>query len=190
MTTQVTNDLIADGAVTGSKLAAGAVDATKIAAGGAAGTQVGSVATTSGTTVDLSTSIPAGVKRVFVALNGVSLNGSSQILLQIGAGSYTTSGYVGGAAQCGGTPNNTTATAGMQLGMTGSASITTIGHAILTNITGNTWVMSFFGTRQTDGYGLLGSSILALGGALDRVRLASLNGTDTFDAGSANIAYE
>jgi hypothetical protein len=31
---------------------------------------------------------------------------------------------------------------------------------------------------------------IALGGALDRVRLTTVNGTDTFDAGSVNILYE
>jgi hypothetical protein len=30
----------------------------------------------------------------------------------------------------------------------------------------------------------------ALGGALDRVRITTVNGTDTFDAGSINILYE
>jgi len=29
-----------------------------------------------------------------------------------------------------------------------------------------------------------------LGGALDRVRITTVNGTDTFDAGSINILYE
>jgi hypothetical protein len=31
---------------------------------------------------------------------------------------------------------------------------------------------------------------VALGGALDRVRITTVNGTDTFDAGSINILYE
>jgi hypothetical protein len=30
----------------------------------------------------------------------------------------------------------------------------------------------------------------ALGGALDRIRLTTINGTDTFDAGTINIIYE
>jgi hypothetical protein len=35
-----------------------------------------------------------------------------------------------------------------------------------------------------------GAGKLALGGALDRVRITTVNGTDTFDAGSINILYE
>jgi len=36
---------------------------------------------------------------------------------------------------------------------------------------------------------LAGGSV-ALGGTLDRVRITTVNGTDTFDAGSINILYE
>jgi hypothetical protein len=31
---------------------------------------------------------------------------------------------------------------------------------------------------------------VSLSGALDRIRLTTVNGTDTFDAGSVNIIYE
>ncbi len=31
---------------------------------------------------------------------------------------------------------------------------------------------------------------ITLGGTLDRVRITTVNGTDTFDAGSINILYE
>jgi hypothetical protein len=37
---------------------------------------------------------------------------------------------------------------------------------------------------------VLGSGSISLGGTLDRVRITSDNGTDTFDAGSINILYE
>ena len=149
----------------------------------------GTAVTASGTSVDF-TGIPSWVKRITVMFSGVSTNGTSNYLLQIGSGSVTTSGYVGGAAQAGATSNNTTQTAGMQLGILGSAAFTITGQAVLTNITANTWVMAFNGTRQTDGYGLIGSSSIALGGTLDRVRITTVNGTDTFDAGTINILYE
>ena len=35
-----------------------------------------------------------------------------------------------------------------------------------------------------------GGGSLALGGVLDRVRVTSIGGTDTFDAGTINILYE
>ena len=37
---------------------------------------------------------------------------------------------------------------------------------------------------------LLGGGIKTLSTALDRVRITTVNGTDTFDAGSINIMYE
>jgi hypothetical protein len=147
------------------------------------------VASTSGTSIDF-TGIPSWVDRITVMFQGVSISGTSNQLIQIGSGSITSSGYVGGASQSGATSANATQTAGLQLGITGSATFTITGIAILTNITGNAWVMSFYGTRQTDGYGLLGSSSITLSGVLDRVRITTVNGTDTFDAGSINILYE
>jgi hypothetical protein len=36
----------------------------------------------------------------------------------------------------------------------------------------------------------VGGGVLALGGVLDRIRITTINGTDTFDAGSINILYE
>lgn len=160
-----------------------------INSGAVLGITSGTAVTASGTSVNF-TGIPSWVKRITVMFSGVSLNGTSNQLIQIGAGSVTTSGYVGGAVAAGSAGTQATQTAGLQCGITGSAAFTIIGQAVLTNITGNTWVMAFNGTRQTDGYGLIGSSSIALGGTLDRVRITTVNGTDTFDAGSINILYE
>jgi len=56
-------------------------------------------------------------------------------------------------------------------------------------VTGNTWVgngyFSKSGTVAT-----LGAGGIALGGTLDRLRVTTSNGTDTFDAGSINIMYQ
>ena len=54
------------------------------------------VASTSGTSITFS-SIPSWAKRVTVMFNGVSTSGSSNIQVQLGAGSTTTSGYTGGS---------------------------------------------------------------------------------------------
>lgn len=50
------------------------------------------VASTSGASIDF-TSIPSWVKRITVMLGGVSTNGASATIIQVGAGSFTTSGY-------------------------------------------------------------------------------------------------
>lgn len=179
--TAVTVDGSGNVAVTGTITASGGVSG-----GIRSGT---AVASTSGTSIDF-TGIPSTAKRITVMLNGTSLNGSSNQLIQIGSGSVTTSSYVGGAAAAGSAGTQATQTAGLQCGITGSASLTSTGQAVLTNITGNTWVMTFNGIRPTDGYGLIGASSIALGGTLDRVRITTVNGTDTFDAGSINILFE
>jgi hypothetical protein len=44
--------------------------------------------------------------------------------------------------------------------------------------------------RSNDNGVTIGTGSLALGGTLDRVRITTVNGTDTFDAGSINIMYE
>jgi hypothetical protein len=55
------------------------------------------VASTSGTSIDF-TGIPSWVKRITVMFRGVSTNGSSNYLIQIGAGSVTSSGYLGASS--------------------------------------------------------------------------------------------
>ena len=147
--------------------------------------------TVSGTTVDF-TSIPTWVKRVTVILSGVSTNGTSDMLLQIGAGSVITSGYASGNGSAdGGGYAGSTSTQGFTLASRSQVA-TTIRHGsvVLCNVTGNTWVATVsFGTSDTSG-GTVGGGTLALAGALDRVRITTVNGTDTFDAGIVNILYE
>jgi hypothetical protein len=147
--------------------------------------------TVSGTTVDF-TSIPSWVKRVTVILSGVSTNGTSDMLLQIGAGSVVTSGYASGNGSVdGGGFAGFTSTQGFTLASRSQVA-TTIRHGsvVLTNVTGNTWVATVsFGTSDTSG-GTVGGGTLALAGSLDRVRLTTAGGVNTFDAGSVNIFYE
>jgi hypothetical protein len=146
------------------------------------------VASTSGTSIDF-TGIPSWAKRITVMFNGVSGNAGSQFLVQLGAGSITTSGYVSSSINS--TSTNTVGTSSSTAGFviaSGSASDNTIGHMILTNISGNIWISSHAMNRS--GWGLNGAGNVTLGGALDRVRITTVNGTDTFDAGSINILFE
>ena len=151
------------------------------------------VATTSGTSIDF-TSIPSWVKRVTLMLNGVSTSGTSQFLVQIGAGSITNTGYVSGAvaAQNGAVSSGAvTSTAGFlaNAAINTAAGLQT-GTVTILNFSGNIWVASTV-VAQTDGTrGNIGGGSVTLGGSLDRVRLTTVNGTDTFDAGSINILYE
>ena len=150
-------------------------------------------ASTSGTAIDF-TGIPSWAKRITVMFNGVSTNGGSNVQVQIGAGSVTTSGYVGGANVFtgAGVGTNTFTSGFVTEGTSGGITSSTVRYGLVTIdlVTGNTWVAS--GVLQHTGTITGGSTAgsLALGGTLDRVRITTVNGTDTFDAGSINIMYE
>jgi len=151
------------------------------------------VASTSGTSIDF-TSIPSWVKRITVMFQGVSLSGSALPLIQIGAGSVTTSGYVG----CGGNSSSGTGalfnsaqyTTGFGIGQGANASVAISGIATINLLGSNSWIASGTLASTTEAVVRFTAGSITLGGTLDRVRITTSNGTDTFDAGSINILYE
>ncbi len=150
-----------------------------------------SVASTSGTSIDF-TSIPSWVKRITVILNGVSTNGTSNPQIQIGAGSVDTTGYNSFSSFQGTAVTiSYSLTSGFSIGGQGAGNIL-YGNVVFTLIGSNTWIQSFSGGLNGSGtaYALSGGGSKALGGTLDRLRITTVNGTDTFDAGSINILYE
>ena len=150
-----------------------------------------SVATTSGTSVTF-TGIPSWVKRVTLMLNGVSTSGTSFVIVQIGSTTFTTSGYLGttmGVGNAVGTSAVSTTT-GFGTSTSAAASDARVGIVQIINITGNIWLGAGTTGLSSGVYGGFSGGTVTLGGALDRVRLTTVNGTDTFDAGSVNILYE
>ena len=147
------------------------------------------VASTSGTSINF-TSIPSWVKKITVMFNGVSTNGSSNIQIQIGSGSITTTGYTSQAG--GGTQYSAVVTSGFCLTPGNAASYIYSGIITLNLFGSNTWTESgnlAFTTLSSYCWTSAGNSS-ALSGALDRIRITTGNGTDAFDAGSINILYE
>lgn len=150
------------------------------------------VASTSGTSIDF-TGIPSWVKRITVMLSGVSTSGTSNYLVQIGSGSVTTTGYASGSFSVDGTNATgiSVSTSGFLVVRVVTAASTFNGLINISNISGNSWVESGSLTNSTTtGFGTTSNGSIALSGALDRVRITTVNGTDTFDAGSINIMYE
>jgi hypothetical protein len=146
-------------------------------------------ASTSGTSIDF-TSIPSWVKRITVMFSGVSTSGTNSPQIQIGAGSVTTSGYVATSSLIFTGAATTTATTGFLIYSNQAGAILN-GHMIITLISGNIWVASgYFGNSSATANTTLSGGNLSLGGTLDRVRITTVGGTDTFDAGSINILYE
>jgi hypothetical protein len=155
------------------------------------GISSGTVVTASGTSVDF-TSIPSWVKRVTVMLNGVSTNGVTNILLRLGtSGGVQATGYLGASGYVGGTPVATNPTTAFSLYYDTASDVI---HGSITfsqlNSASNIWVAQGFTSWSTRAFSQLTSGSVTLSGTLDRVRITTVNGTDTFDAGSINILYE
>jgi len=166
-----------------------------------AGTPSGSIitsmtaqASTSGTSIDF-TSIPSWVKRITVMFDGVSTSSTSFEIIQIGdSGGIETTGYAGACAivSNGNSTSVTQLSSGFMFQNGGSGSYLISGSIVLTllNASTNTWTAS--GSVAPAGslnvHTIGGSK--SLSATLDRVRITTVNGTDTFDAGSINILYE
>ena len=160
------------------------------ATNGALGINLGTAQnSTSGTAIDF-TGIPASARRVTVMFSGVSTSGTSSVLLQAGTSlGLQTSSYLG-------TVNDGDAAATNQQFSTGfsdntsSAAIVRHGVYELCLLTGNTWACRFQIGFSNAAAVRQGAGSITLSGALDRVRITTVGGTDTFDAGSINIAWE
>lgn len=144
------------------------------------------VATTSGTAIDF-TGIPSGTKRITVMLTEVSTSGTSPIIIQIGdSGGIETSGYRSASTTDGGT---TTSTAGFSLFYTNAAGFTWAAKIEICLLSGTTYVASGTGVlNSTNTSSMCGDKTLSA--EIDRIRLTTIGGTETFDAGSVNISYE
>jgi hypothetical protein len=146
--------------------------------------------TTSGTAIDF-TGIPSWVKRVTVMFNGVSTNGASNWLVRLGSASFSSTGYLGtgNIVVSGGATSGSNYTNGFGVN---SGNVANILHGCIRvfNISGNSWVAegSLANSASISTFFVGGS--VTLSGTLDRLRLTTVNGTDTFDAGSINILYE
>lgn len=194
----LTGSDVQDGSINTADLADGAVNNAKLASGAVARAKVGESlinlgteqATTSGTFKEF-TGIPSWVRRITVTFNAVSTNGATNLLVQLGTGGTpTTSGYAGYSVfSWGSGVVPVSSTAGIPI-FNNAASYNHYGRLVLTNISGNTWVASGqFVTAGTQGATISGGAI-TLAGVLNYLRIVTSNGTDAFDAGAVNIAWE
>jgi hypothetical protein len=147
-------------------------------------------ASASGTSIDF-TSIPSWVKRVSVIFNGVGTNGSSAYLVQIGSGSVTTSGYSSGGNRAGtSSPVTATSTAGFIINSGASGGGKNGIFTIALMNASNGYVFSGTGYAGAEPNQYVSAGNISLGDVLDRVRITTVNGTDSYNAGSINILYE
>ena len=145
---------------------------------------------TTNTSMDFDT-IPSWVDRITVVLDAVSTNGTSPLMFQLGSTTFTATGYKGTSSFIGATTvssviNNT----GFFLTNWTLAALDGYGTIVFTNISGNTWVASGNISAVTTVANWVVSGSIALSGVLDRVRITTVGGANTFDAGTINILYE
>ena len=154
--------------------------------------QGASWASTSGTS-HAWTGIPSWAKKVTIVFSGVSCASTSGILIQVGAGSMVTTGYISAGSRMTNSVSTAASTSGFLINQV-TASEASSGAITLLNVTGNTWSCSHYLGSSSSTYGYVGGgTILAasLGGVLDRVGVTVVNtGTDSFDAGTINILVE
>lgn len=144
--------------------------------------------TTSGTSIDF-TGIPSWVKRITVMFNGVSTNGTSNLQIQLGdSGGVETSGYLSGASNF---AAYSSSTSGLLSTHNNSAAAVWGGFIQISLFESNTWVSKGNLNDSSAGAQVISSAgSKSTSATLDRIRITTVNGTDTFDAGSVNILYE
>lgn len=153
------------------------------------------VVSTSGTSIDF-TSIPSWAKKVTVLFSGVSTSGTSIPLIQLGdAGGVEVTGYLGGAGiyDDGPTVTTTAQTIGFGINSSHSAAFVIHGSATISLFGSNQWIYSSSmanSSATNPGACFTGGGSKTLSDVLTQVRITTVNGTDTFDAGSINILYE
>lgn len=155
-----------------------------------------SQATTSGTSFNYT--IPSWAKKITVMFNGVSTSGGSYVEVRLGtSGGIVSSGYTSITSYAGASSYGTgSVTDGFSIDAGGPTSASLrYGHMLLTlaNSSNNLWVSSHTIGHNIPGTGtfpMFGGGSIALASALTTVRITTVNGTDTFDAGSVNIMYE
>jgi hypothetical protein len=196
----VTTAKIADSNVTTAKIADSNVTTAKIADSNVTPAKLSqpltletAKATTSGSIVEF-TGIPSWVKRITMIFDGVGTNGINNLDLQIGSGSYATSGYDTLCSYVGGSFSSVVAFGGGFGIIINQNSGLCYGRYTLDLIGGNKYIGS--GVFHVHQVGVAqftmqsaGSSPV-LSGPIDRIRIAVVGGANTFDSGSINIMYE
>jgi hypothetical protein len=150
------------------------------------------VASTSGTSIDF-TGIPSWVKRVTVMLSGVSTNGTSSLRFQLGdSGGIETTGYSNLTAQISNTWSGAgTSSSGFDGFGDGGAAFLRSGHLVFATLGSNIWTLvGAYTIANGNGFSYFFTGAKTLSDTLTQVRITTINGTDTFDAGTVNILYE
>lgn len=184
-------DILYRGASAWARLAAG-VAGQKLQTGGAGADPSWSNVVTVGTSqsaigTSVTFAIPSSASQIAVMFRGVSTNGTSEVIVQLGvSGGIVSTGYLSAASNQAGTVNS--ATNGFILTSSNAAGDAAHGQMIISAFGGNEFTASSI-VRTASNAIRHGAGGLSLGGALTQLRVTTVNGTDAFDAGTINVLY-
>jgi hypothetical protein len=139
------------------------------------------------------TGIPSWVKRITLMISQLGTVGSNPTILLGDSGGFETSGYTGAATRLDGVDSNrAVALSSSFLVEFNNTGIRLSGNAVLTNITGNTWIFSLTGGNGGAGsnpgvFVVAGSKTLS--DTLTQIRFAT-TGSAFSSGGIINIMYE
>lgn len=178
-------------AIAGTNETKAMTPATQAAVGGGGSLTLETPQSAAGTSVDF-TGLSSDAKRIAVNFIGVSTNGNSNVLVQLGdSGGVEATGYLGSSTLLDSGVTSLNFTIGFGL-VAGAAS--SVRHGSITleleNASDNTWsAHGNFGLSNAAGTITTGGS-KSLSATLDRVRITTVNGTDSFDAGEINLSIQ
>jgi hypothetical protein len=178
---------------TGIRFSTGEVSASINGVSGNVALISGTARTATPNTEIVFTGISSWAKRLTVVFSTLSLNGSGNILLQLGTsvgiestGYNSVSNFLAGGIASG----FTSSSFGIVL-LAGTAGNQLTGSVVFNNISGNLWVATgewiYANGTSTTGW-TAGDKTLS--GVLSQLRINSSNAGDAFDSGSVNIIYE
>jgi len=184
---------VADGSITSAKLADNSVLTAKIFDANVTPAKLsqpftsGNAVAASGTAIDF-TSIPSWAKCIEISVSGLSTNGTSAVLVQLGdSGGIETTGYISSTSIVSSVTNTT-----FGFGLIAAPAVDSVIHGLvslrLVDASTNTWSCAFVGGGSNAAYVLIQGGSKSLSAALDRVRLTTFGG-DTLDAGSVRCNY-
>jgi hypothetical protein len=158
----------------------------------------GTAASGNGTTAIDFTGIPPWVRRVVLTISSLSTSGTSTPIVRIGdSGGIEATGYVGSSGAIGNAAATAAISSTTEWTLIGSnTDAAAVFHAVVTLVlvdaASNTWTYAATGAFSSATSAFFAGGAKALSATLDRVRLTTAGGTDTFDAASAlvNIIYE
>lgn len=145
--------------------------------------------TSSGTSVNTSNLGVETPKRITLALDEVTMDGTDNLLIQIGdSGGIETSGYAAaGSSISSGGATVVSSTAGFIIGI-GVAARAFTGNAALVNVTGNVWTLSYSGMTATT-ISACGGGKKTLTAAISQITVKP-SGSDNFDGGQIRVQGE